>query len=186
MIKLMRTSVNDAEEILSIYAPYVTDTAVSFEYDVPSLAEFQKRIEKISSNYPYIKAVKDNEIIGYAYADEFKGRRAYDWSVETTVYVKKDSRRSGVGRLLYEALENSLRNIGILNMNACIAMPEEYDEHLTKDSYRFHKKMGFETVGTFHYSGYKFNKWYDMIWMEKIIGEHNERAEGVKFGMWTI
>lgn len=186
MIKIERVTIDDAEAILSIYAPYVTDTAISFEYEVPSLSEFQKRILNISSNLPYIKAVNEKEIIGYAYADKFKNRKAYDWSVETTVYVKKDSRRSGVGRLLYSTLENSLHDMGVLNMNACIAIPKEFDKHLNKDSYYFHKKMGFEAVGTFHNSGYKFNTWYDMMWMEKIIGEHKKSIDNVKYGAWTI
>ena len=76
--------------------------------------------------------------------------------------------------------------MGILNMNACIAYTDEEDEHLTNDSYFFHKKMGFELVGTFHKSGYKFDRWYDMIWMEKMIGEHMGKAENVKFGEWEI
>ena len=185
-MKIERVNIEDAKELLSIYAPYVRDTAVSFEYEVPSLSEFQKRILNISSRLPYIKATKDNEIIGYAYANTFKDRKAYERSVEVTVYVRNDSRRSGVGRLLYSALEESLRRIGVLNMNACIAVARRNDRHLCNDSYRFHKKMGFSTVGRFHNSGYKFDTWYDMIWMEKIIGEHTKFPKDVNFGEWTI
>lgn len=183
---IMPVKMEDAEELLSIYAPYVRDTAISFEYDVPSLSEFQDRIRTISSDFPYIKAVEAGEILGYAYAGKFKNRKAYDWSVEVTVYVRKDSRRSGVGKLLYRALEDSLKRIGILNMNACIAVPKENDKHLSNDSYCFHEKMGFQLVGTFHNSGYKFHTWYDMIWMEKIIGEHKEYQGNVRYGEWTI
>ena len=172
--------------MLSIYAPYVRDTAISFEYEVPSLDEFQNRIETISSFLPYIKAVQGGEILGYAYAGKFKERKAYDWSVEVTVYVRRDVRRKGVGRLLYRALEDSLRKIGVLNMNACISVPKEDDTHLTNDSYHFHSSMGFDLVGTFHDSGYKFDTWYDMIWMEKIIGAHTNQQEPVKYGEWTI
>ena len=93
MINIEPVKIEDAEELLSIYAPYVRDTAVSFEYDVPSLSEFQNRIRNISSILPYIKAVEKNEILGYAYANKFKSRKAYDWSVEVTIYVRKDSRR---------------------------------------------------------------------------------------------
>lgn len=185
-MKIERVSVEDAEELLSIYAPYVRDTAISFEYEVPSLSEFQNRIQSISSDLPYIKAVEEDKILGYAYAGRFKNRKAYDWSVEVTVYVRKDSRRSGVGKLLYLALEDSLKRIGVLNMNACIAVPRENDEHLNCDSYYFHKKMGFSLVGTFHNSGYKFNTWYDMIWMEKLIGKHQKAQENVRYGEWTI
>lgn len=181
----MPVKAEDAKELLSIYEPYVRDTAISFEYEVPSLAEFQERIKNISSILPYIKAVEKGEILGYAYAGKFKNRKAYDWSVETTVYVRKDSRRAGIGRLLYNALEKSLKEIGVLNMNACIAVPKGEDGHLGNDSFRFHQKMGFSLVGTFHNSGYKFNTWYDVVWMEKIIGEHNEHTENVRYGEWT-
>lgn len=185
-MKIERVTIEDAEELLSIYAPYVRDTAISFEYEVPSLPEFQDRIRNIASALPYIKAVEDGEILGYAYASKFKSRKAYDWSVETTIYVRQDARRTGVGKMLYGTLEDSLKHMGILNMNACIAVPKEDDEHLTNDSYDFHKKMGFRLVGTFHNSGYKFHTWYDMIWMEKLIGEHQKQPEDVRYGEWRI
>lgn len=185
-IRIERVTTVDAEELLSIYAPYVRDTAISFEYEVPSLDEFQNRIETISSCLPYIKAVQGGEILGYAYAGKFKERKAYDWSVEVTVYVRRDVRRKGVGRLLYGALEKSLKQMGVLNMNACISVPKEDDPHLTNDSYHFHSSMGFDLVGTFHDSGYKFDTWYDMIWMEKMIGDHAKQQEPVKYGAWTI
>ena len=118
-MKIERVTTSDAEELLAIYAPYVTGTAISFETEVPSVEEFRGRIEKISSKYPYIKAVdEDNKILGYAYAGTFKERSAYDWSVETTVYIRQDCRRQGIGKELYEALEKALRGMGVLNMNA--------------------------------------------------------------------
>lgn len=180
--RIEKVSVKDAKELLDIYAPYVTDTAISFEYDVPTVEEFESRIVAISSRYPYLKAVDENgTILGYTYAAPFKERRAYDWAVETTIYVKMDGRRSGVGRLLYDALEKELSEIGILNMNACIAYTREEDEHLSNASMFFHEKMGYQMVGTFHQCGYKFHRWYDMIWMEKMIGEHIENPRGVAF-----
>jgi phosphinothricin acetyltransferase len=84
-------------------------------------------------------------------------------------------RQRGVGRALYEALEKELIDIGILNMNACIAYISAPDRYLNNDSMYFHREMGFELVGTFHKCGYKFGKWYDMIWMEKLIGEHVDK-----------
>lgn len=194
-MRIERVTTNDAAELLKIYAPYVVNTAISFEYDVPTVEEFTNRIQTISAKYPYIKAVDEqNEIVGYAYAGSFKSRRAYDWAVETTIYVKGDKRRNGVGRMLYEALEKALKDMGILNLNACIAMTENEDEHLTKDSFYFHEKLGYHLVGTFHKCGYKFNKWYDMIWMEKMVGEHIEsnKHNGFaeqnmpSFGEWQI
>ena len=88
-----KVDIGDAKKLLEIYAPYVEKTAISFEYEVPSVEEFEERIRNISSKFPYIKVVEDGEILGYAYATSFKGRRAYDWSVETTVYVREDVKR---------------------------------------------------------------------------------------------
>lgn len=164
--------ITDAEALLEIYAPYVEDTAISFEYEVPSVEEFRKRIREISVKYPYLKAVEDGKIVGYAYANCFKERKAYDWSVETTIYIRENCRKMGIGRALYERLESELRHMGILNMNACIACPAVKSRYLNDDSCRFHTKMGFTEVGRFHNSGYKFGEWFDMIWMEKMIGAH--------------
>jgi phosphinothricin acetyltransferase len=184
-MKIESVSIEDAEELLNIYAYYVKNTAISFEYDVPSIEDFKDRICNISKKYPYIKAVtKDGTIMGYAYANTFKDRCAYDWSVETTVYVKDGFHRMGTGKALYQALEELLNGMGILNMNACIAVTPKEDTHLTNDSVYFHESMGFSLVGTFHNSGYKFNTWYDMVWMEKSIGEHNTAQQLVAFGKW--
>lgn len=188
-MRIEKVSVSDAKELLGIYGPYVEKTAITFEYAVPSVEEFEGRIRNISSKYPYIKAVNDNgEIVGYAYASAFKGRRAYDWSVESTVYVREDQKRNGVGMALYEVLEKSLAQMGILNVNACIAYLKDgtTDEHLTNDSYFFHDKLGYKLVGTFHDSGYKFGNWYDMIWMEKMLGDHSTEPRPVAFGDWKI
>ena len=185
-MKIEKVTIEDAKELLNIYAPYVKETAISFEYEVPSEEEFADRIKRISSKYPYIKAVENGKILGYAYANTFIARAAYDWSVETAIYLRQDTKGQGIGRSLYQHLEKSLKDMGILNMNACIAVPIEEDIHLSNDSYHFHKRMGFELVGTFHKSGYKFEKWYDMIWMEKMLGQHNEKAQRVKFGKWDI
>jgi phosphinothricin acetyltransferase len=184
-----RVTVKDAEKLLEIYAPYVIDTAITFEYEIPDLEEFRDRIRNISSKYPYIKAVDERgNILGYAYASTFKGRKAYDWSVESTVYLREDCKGQGIGRKLYTALEDSLRNMGILNINACIAYLKdgETDSHLSNDSFFFHEKMGYKLVGTFHDSGFKFGKWYDMIWMEKKLGPHTDTPADVAFGNWTI
>lgn len=186
-MKIERVAVEDAKELLAIYAPYVKETAISFEYEVPSVEEFETRIKNISSKYPYIKATDEyGVILGYAYAGAFKTRKAYDWAVETTIYVRKDLHKNGVGRALYDALEKSLKGMGILNLNACIAFTDHEDENLTNGSMIFHEKLGYSLVGTFHKCGYKFNKWYDMIWMEKELDTHNAIQSQVRFGEWTI
>lgn len=182
---IQAVEIEDAPNLLSIFAPYVKETAVSFEYEVPSLSEFEDRIRSISEKLPYLKAVSESgEILGYAYAGSFRKQKAYDWSVETTVYVRQDQKRMGIGTQLYDCLEAVLKDIGVLNMNACIALPAENDTHVTMDSVYFHQRMGFSPVGTFHKSGYKFDTWYDMIWMEKMIGDHDTVQKKVRFGMW--
>lgn len=122
-------------------------------------------------------------IQGYAYAGSFVGRAAYDWSCELTIYVSPDARKCGLGRKLYEALENKLKDMGILNLYACIGYPETEDEYLTRNSAEFHAHVGFSRVGEFNCCGYKFGRWYNMIWMEKIIGEHLDEQPAVKFGV---
>lgn len=162
----------DAESIQRIYAPYVKDTAISFEYDVPSVEEMARRMAEIQEKYPWIVAEEDGKVVGYAYAHIFHGRAAYQWSVETSIYVDRQEKRKGIGSILHEALEEALKAQGILNMNAAIAYVEPEDEYLTHDSVRFHERMGYTKVAHFHQCGRKFGRWYDVVWMEKIIGEH--------------
>ena len=163
---------DDAKRLLEIYAYYVMNTAVSFEYDVPPEAEFRGRIEKTLRKYPYLVLEEDGVIQGYAYAGVFKDRAAYDHSCELSIYLDHNAKGRGYGRRLYEALEEHLKKQGILNLYACIAIPDTEDEYLTRDSERFHRHLGFRTVGEFHKCGCKFGRLYSMIWMEKIIGEH--------------
>ena len=162
----------DAAALLKIYAPYVRDTAVTFEYEVPGEEEFARRIRATAAQYPYLVLEEEEEILGYAYAGAFKTRAAYDWAAETTIYLRMDAREKGYGRMLYTALEDALRERGILNAYACIASTDVEDERLTNASRRFHERMGYRLCGTFHQCGYKFGRWYDMIWMEKMLGEH--------------
>lgn len=164
-IHIRTAGINDAEAILGIYAPYVTDTAITFEYEVPDLQEFTERILHVLERYPYLIAEKEGRILGYAYASAFKGRAAYDWSVETSIYVDRSCRGHGVGIRLYDALEVILKKQNILNSYACIAYPNP-------ESIHFHEKLGYQTIGHFQRCGYKLGTWYDMIWMEKMLGEH--------------
>lgn len=185
-MRIEKVNVSDARELLDIYAYYVKNTAISFEYEVPSLEEFENRIRTISSKFPYIKAVVDDTIVGYAYAGDFKTRKAYEWAVETTIYVRKDCKRNGIGRALYLQLEKSLKQMGIQNMNACIGSPIVPDEVLNRDSINFHEKMGFKMVGEFEKCGYKFDRWVNMVWMQKLIGNHETNPVKVNFGNWEL
>ena len=171
-MKIRNVNSDDAAALLAIYAPYVEQTAITFEYDVPTEEEFCARIASITSRYPYLVAEDNDRILGYAYASAFKERAAYQWSVETSIYVALYARHKGIGKFLHEALESALKERGILNMNACISYISPEDEYLTLDSVRFHERLGYRKVAHFHQCGLKFGRWYDMIWMEKIIGEH--------------
>ena len=160
----------DAADLLAIYAPYVERTAVSFEWEVPGVEEFRARIASTLAHYPYLVAEADGVPVGYAYAGVFKPRAAYRHCVETSVYVRGDFHGRGVGRALYAELERRLKSQGIRNLNACIAWIDEPDEYLTHGSPDFHARLGFVRVAHFHRCGLKFGRWYDMIWMEKLIG----------------
>lgn len=176
----------DAPRLLEIYSYYVEKTAITFEYDVPSVEEFESRIRNTLKKYPYIVIEKDDRIIGYAYAGTFINRAAYDYSAEVSIYVDIDYHGHGAGRLLYESIESALKDMNITNLYACIGVPaEREDEYLTFNSMNFHKHMGYDPVGRFKKCGYKFNRWYDMVWMEKIIGQHISDPPSVqKYGQF--
>ncbi len=173
-------TIQDAKELLDIYAYYVLNTAITFEYEVPSLEEFQNRITNVLQKYPYIVAIIDHEIVGYAYANTFKARAAYDWAVEMTIYIDPDYHKKGIGKKLYTTMEELLKLQGITNLNACITFPDCDDEYVDKNSVQFHEHMGYSLVGQFHQCGYKFSRWYSMVWMEKMIGEHVTNQTPVK------
>ena len=172
MTEIRKARLSDAERLLEIYDHYVRNTAITFEYETPSLEEFKERMTGIMKRYPYLVAERDGKIEGYTYAGVFKNRAAYDRSCETTIYIDHNELKTGLGKLLYGTLEEELKKQGILNLYACIGYPQTEDEYLTKNSAMFHEHLGYEKVGEFHKCGYKFGRWYDMIWMEKIIGEH--------------
>ena len=173
---------SDALRILEIYSHYVAETAVSFEYTVPTPVEFEERMRGTMARYPYLVAERDGVVAGYVYAGAFKSRAAYSWSCEMSIYLDRNAHRQGLGRKLYDAMEQKLRAMGIRNLYACIACPAgDSDPYLTWDSPKFHSRMGYQTVGTFHKCASKFGRWYDMIWMEKYIGGHEDRPEKVVF-----
>ncbi|MCR5189782.1 MAG: GNAT family N-acetyltransferase [Treponema sp.] len=160
--------IEDAQSLLSIYKPYVENTAVSFECQVPDLQEFTERIKAISSRYPYLVLCKNDEVLGYAYASVFHARSAYDKSVELSIYIHRDFHGMGFGRLLYQALEKELSLRGFAVMYACIAASSRNpDKNLTDASIKFHEKMGFTNVGYFQNCAIKFGNWYNMVYMQK-------------------
>lgn len=175
-IKIRTANLDDAPRLVEIYSYYVEKTAVSFEYEVPSVEKFQTRINRTQKNYPYLVAESGGKIIGYAYASRFIGREAYNFSAELTIYLDKNYRRKGVGKKLYGELEKILRETGIKNLYACIGYPEVEDEYLNFNSINFHQHLGFKICGKFTNCGYKFNRWYSMVYAEKIIGDYGNES----------
>lgn len=160
----------DATELLRIYAPYVTDTVISFEYEVPSVSEFQERIRSISAEYPYIVCLSGDKIVGYAYGHRYIDRAAYSWSAELTVYLDRDWHGAGIGKKLYGVLMEILKLQNVKTVYGCITSQNE-------KSIGFHKALGFTEVGTYHKTGYKCGMWLDVVWLEKALGEYSEEPE---------
>lgn len=163
-------SPEDAPALLEIYAPYVKNTSITFEYEVPSVKDFSERIRHTLEKYPYLVAEENHTPVGYAYVSAFKSRAAYDWSVETSIYVSQDKKHAGVGKALYTALEKLLTRQHICNLCACITYPNPV-------SLAFHESFGYKTVAHFHQSGFKQGQWLDMIWMEKELCPHTNPPE---------
>ncbi len=171
-ITIRTAALDDAAALLAIYAPYVEQTAITFEYEVPSLEEFRGRIARTLRRYPYLVAEENGELLGYAYTGPFGERAAYSWAVETSIYLRQDVRGKGLGKRLYQELEDISRAQHVQSLYACIAYPDADDAHLTGNSVAFHTHLGYTTVGRFPHCGYKFGTWYNMAWMEKTLGDH--------------
>ena len=159
-IRLAKKS--DAAALLTIYAPYVENTAITFEYEVPTIEDFANRIEKTLGKHPYLVAEEDGLILGYAYASTYYARAAYDWAVELSVYVSQDARGKGVGSKLYDELEGLLDQMGYMHFLACVSLPNE-------DSIAFHTKRGYQQVAHFPKIGYKLERWHDIVWLQKSL-----------------
>ena len=171
-ITLRTARPEDAQELLDIYAPYVTDTPVTFECRVPTVQEFASRVAAITEKYPYLAAVYRGQIVGYAYASPLRTRSAYVWSAETSIYVRRDMRHMGVGVTLYSELERILAAQNIRGVFACITAPN-------KDSYHFHLAMGFKEVGRFYKCAFKLGQWRDVVWMEKLLSDLDDQPGDV-------
>lgn len=164
-------SEQDAPKLLEIYGYYVQNTAITYEYEVPSEKDFRLRIQNTLTQYPYLVWEEDGQVLGYAYAGRFHPRKSFDWAAEATVYVHKDARGRGIGPKLYVKLEECLRLQGYVNLTVSIAYPETEDAYLTKNSVEFHSHMGHTLCAHFHKCAYKFGRWYDLVWMEKYLCE---------------
>ena len=150
----------DIPAILEIYGPYIMDTAISFEYSVPTLEEFTERFLSITARFPWLVWEENGNILGYAYASLPFGRAAYRWVAASSIYLSPEAQGKGIGRKLYAALESMLTALGYRKVYAIITSDNP-------GSLRFHEKMGFRLIGEFPDCGIKFSKLYSVVWMEK-------------------
>lgn len=175
-MKIRTATPADAKRISEIYAPYVEGTSISFELTAPDEKEMRSRIENTLKDYPYIVAEDDDGVVrGYAYAGKLRVRAAYIHCAETSIYVDREYRQSGIGRALYEELEKRILRQNVYVLFAGITYTtKENDPYVTDDSIRFHKKLGYTYTGEFPQCGYKFGNWYGVCWYEKNLCERPE------------
>ncbi len=178
MIRIATAS--DSGALSEIYGWYVENTAVSFEYSAPTAAEFAGRIEEILQTHPFLVYEEAGVLLGYAYAHPLIRRAACDWAVEVSIYIRRDTRGRGVGRALYEALEKVLQAQNICTLEACVAASNGDDPYLTTDSILFHERMGYLQRGKMTDCGYKFGRWYHLLWMEKHIAPRTPETEKMR------
>jgi phosphinothricin acetyltransferase len=154
----------DALACQRIYAPIVTETAISFETEVPSVEEMERRIADTLVQLPWLVLEEPEGVRGYAYAALHRKRAAYQWSVEVSVYVAEEARGRGVGRRLYTALLDLLRRQGYVNSFAGIALPNDASVGL-------HEAMGFRPIGVYRKVGFKLGHWLDVGWWQLELRE---------------
>jgi L-amino acid N-acyltransferase YncA len=163
-------TVADAEACAAIYAPYVEDTAVSFELQPPTPAQMAERMAASLRTHAWLVLEDGGRVVGYAYGATLHARAAYRWSCEVSVYVEPGRRRSGAGRALYEALFARLAERGFLRAVAGMTLPNEASSGL-------HRAMGFESVGVYRDIGFKLGSWHDVKMTQLTLGEgHPEGA----------
>ncbi len=160
-------SPDDATAIRAVYEPYVLNTAITFEDEVPTVEEFARRITRTLQSYPYYVAELDGEVVAYCYAGILKERSAYQHAAETSIYVSTSMRGGGLGTRLYALLENTLEAQNVTCAYACISASTPPCPEAPATSQAFHEHLGYRLIGTFEQCGYKFDRWFDMVWMEK-------------------
>ena len=164
---IRNADLSDVPDILRIYMPFITDTCISFETEVPSIEEFRTRMGNVMKNYPYLVCEIDHKIVGYAYGSKHRERAAYKYSADMSIYVDPDYHRRGIGRALYTELAKLLVELGIYTAFAGITQPND-------KSVGLHRALGFTEIGVYHNVGYKFDTWLDVMWMEKPLREYDK------------
>jgi L-amino acid N-acyltransferase YncA len=151
----------DAAQILDIYAPFVHGTAVTFEYEIPDVGDFEKRIQKTSKFYPYLVWEEHRNVLGYTYATRFRERKAYDWVCESAIYVSEQARGKGVGQKLYKKLFECLRTQGVISVIAVVRPDGQ--------TVAFHEALGFRKAGIIQHGGYKHDAWHDAGFWQLVL-----------------
>lgn len=171
----------DAAAFAAIYSPICTSTHISFEEDPPSVDEMRARIEKTLAWMPWLAAVADGKVLGYAYASRHRERAGYRWSVDVSVFLDESARGRGIGRALYERLFAILEQQRFRRAYAGIALPNDA-------SIALHRALGFEPIATYRRVGWKFDRWYDVAWFGRDIGDSEDPhkpAEPIPFKAWV-
>jgi len=172
-IRLART--DDAGDILAIYAPYISNTSFTFETEVPSEKDFQKRIADYLINWPWVVCEIDGVIAGYAYGAKYRERTAYQWCIESSIYIHDNFQKRNIGKTLYTALIEILKQQGYRNVYAVINLPND-------KSVQFHESCGFTYFATYEKVGYKLGKWKNVGWWQLVINEFGMEPDApIKF-----
>jgi len=167
MNQLRLATPDDAAGILAIYAPYITNTSLTFEMEVPALEAFAERIRSYLVNWPWLVCEKEGRIAGYAYATRYRERTAYQWCTESSIYIHEEFQHSGIGKSLYGALFHILQKQGFRNVYAVINLPNE-------KSVTFHEMLGFTYFAMYEQVGYKLGKWKNVGWWRLVINEFGD------------
>ena len=152
----------DAGPCAEVYAPYVLDTAVTFETDPPSVSEMATRISAAQERHAWLVLERDSAVVGFAYGVAFRSRPAYAWTCEVSVYLEPRHQGAGGGRLLYGGLLDRLHDRGFRTAVAGMTVPNDASTAL-------HRAMGFSPVGTFHRVGWKHGAWHDVAWVQRVL-----------------
>ena len=161
---------SDINQILEIYSPFISNTVVTFENEIPSVADFSKRLNQYLEFFPWLVADIDGKIAGYAYASKYRDRIAYQWVVEASIYMHRDFKKKGIAKKLYEALFEILKLQGIYRVYAVIGIPNE-------ESTSFHERLGFTWFASYKSTGFKLGQWRDTGWWELVLKQPSENPE---------
>ncbi len=174
LVRLARTA--DAVAIAELYRPYVENSRISFEEHAPDAAEMERRLVGHKPGFhPWLVAEEDRRLLGYASSAPFRTRRAYRWSVETSIYLSGDAQGRGLGRLLLAALTELLERQRYVAAIGAIALPNE-------PSVRLHETLGFVTAGTYRATGFKYGEWIDVgLWQKDLAARDSAPAEPIGF-----